>query len=66
MDYAEENFLGNFSVAEAVLLVVGGISLISIRYRDFSECTPGTMTMYLRSELRALQASFSRAPLQIR
>lgn len=62
MDYAEENLLGNFSTAEGVLIAAAGIALVSIRFREFSEVTPGTAMQYLRYELSTLRASFARKP----
>ena len=60
MDYAEENILGNFSAMEGVLAALAGIALVSIRFREFSELTPGTAMQYLRSEWRTLRAAFTR------
>ncbi len=56
MDFVEENFLGNFSTLEAVLLTVAGIGFVTIRYGKYHQSyAAGTFSQYMRIELVRLK-----------
>jgi hypothetical protein len=52
MDFVEENYLGNFSAPEAMLLAIASIGLVTMRYgRYLQSYAEGTFSQYLRLEL---------------
>jgi len=52
MDFVEENFLGNFSTLEAMLLAIASIGLVTIRYGKYLQSyADGTFSQYLSIEL---------------
>jgi hypothetical protein len=61
MDFVQENFLGVFSEAEAMLLVFASLALVTIRYTHFVESGHhGGLMRYLRVEWDDLRRLFAR------
>lgn len=59
MDFAQDTFLGLFSAPEAMLLVLAGLALASIRYAKSLEAeTARGLLAYVRSELSGLRSIF--------
>lgn len=59
MDFAQDTFLGLFSAPEAMLLVLAGLALVSIRYAKSLEAeTARGLLAYVRSELSGLRSIF--------
>lgn len=63
MDHVEDAFLGVFSFAEAVLLIVMSLGLVTMRYSKHLELRPdATLWQYLTTEWCALRSAIGRRP----
>ncbi len=61
MDWAEENVLGNFSVAEMLLVLMAGTLLVAIRFSKFTG-EDSSIGGFIRHELAELRATVLGKP----